>query len=99
MKFMDSVRGAAVRLLFPVFRSWMVHIPDWAQSRIFRALAWLAYLITGDKMARQALLDLVDIFKSGPPFSATLRKLIGGSEPEVVASIFKCMRRPGPYEK
>lgn len=98
MSLMDGVRGVLVRLVFPVLRGLILHTPDRILAPCFRGLAWLAYLLTGDKMLRQAVSDVGDILESGPPYSATLRKVIGGAPPAMAASIFKCLRRPSPYE-
>ncbi len=41
--------------------------------------------------------DVVEILELGPPASTTLREVIGGSPPEMIASILICLRRSSPF--
>ena len=97
MKVVNYLRAALVKAGFVGFRGLILHAPDWFMVRVFRVIRWLAYLVTGDKMVRRALTDVIAIFEGGPPFSMTLRKLVKGSEPELVANIVRCQRKATPY--
>ena len=93
----NAIRGPLVRAGFALFRALILNSSDRTMIRFFKSVRWLLYLITADKMIRLALSDVIDIFASGPPNSTTLRKIVAGSEPELIVSIVKCMRRPTPY--
>ena len=97
MNLRDKLIGTGTRGGFAVIRLMVLYLPDWVMALIARVGVKVAYIITGDENRLQVGAEIVDIFQSGPPFTATIRKLLRAAEPEVVVSAVQCQARPSAY--
>ncbi|HUT52717.1 MAG TPA: hypothetical protein VM658_04945 [bacterium] len=93
----DRVKAVAARGGLFLVRAMVLYLPDRVIARIVGLLVWAAWVLTGDGNVRNTGAEIVDIFASGPPFTATVRKLMRAAEPEIVVSAVLCQTRPSPY--
>ncbi len=80
-----------------VARALILSLPDPVLGKIFKAVARLAYALTGDAGAETALGEVADIFESGPPFTTTVRKVIRGVDTEFLSGAIIGLTTKSPY--
>jgi len=93
----DLVIGALARVGLAIFRAMVLYLPDRVLGKIFRMIERLVYAATGAKDMSAPVGEVADIFETGPPFTVTVRKMMREAEPELLASVVKCLARPSPY--
>jgi hypothetical protein len=93
----DRVVGLVARAGFTVIKLIFPLLPDWLCAKLMRLVRWEAYVITGNVDVVKAVTEVVEIFESGPPFTATVRKIVAGTEPEMVGSLIVSLTRKSPY--
>jgi len=78
------------RLLLPLFS-------DRAVGRLLRLAERMVYIATGATEVAASVAEVAEVFESGPPFSASVRKILAGMETDIVASILVNRIKPTPY--
>jgi hypothetical protein len=97
MSFRERLIDVAARAGLALLRAMILHLPDKALGRMFRVVERLVYASTGDRELTGPVAEIADVFETGPPFTATLRKMFKDPEPEIAASAVKCLTRKSPY--
>lgn len=93
----DRFRMLITRVAVALLQAVISVCPDRVLGMAFLGIARLVYAVTGDRQAQVPVMDMADIFLSGPPHTTRVRKFIANIEPDIVASTLRCLFRPSPY--
>lgn len=97
MTVQDRAVTIGVRAGVWCLRLGMLHLPEAINALIFRGLARLIWVFTGDPEAAKPIREVADIFVSGPPHTTRLRRLFENMEPNFIAGAARCLARRSPY--
>jgi hypothetical protein len=87
--------GVGIRILCSV----IPRLSDRTLAHVLHTAERLVFLFTGNEDLKASIAEVAEVFESGPPYTAVLRKVLASMETDLglAVSTLACLKKPSPY--